>query len=410
MTGTTTNPAQSTRMRLLAFGALSLLFVGLVYAWSIFSAAIGASQGWSREAMGVTFRISMIAFCLGGLGGSFIVKRTSPKTATLVAAILMGLGFIGTSLLVRDSIITLYALYGCVVSFGCGVAYNAIITTVNLWFSDKVGLSSGVMLLGYGLGSLILGTPLHYLMGAFGWRTVMVAMGLVVLGILGGYGLALRLPPAAAEKSAVPAHEQTHSLAASKTTRQMLAEPLIYLYLFFLILVTALGIGFTGDAMQGALAVGIDPGIATVLVGVLSVANGLSRLVAGALNDRRGFTSVVFYICAAGLAGSGLAAAAYTTSSHLLFVVALCFIGMCYGGIPVASACFARSQYGPEHYAQNLAVINLNIIPSSLLAGIVVAVGFPKGDAFTYLLFFALCVMALLSALAFLQYRKRYAS
>ena len=37
------------RMRYLAAGVLSLLFLGLIYSWSNFSSAIGQEFGWDRE-------------------------------------------------------------------------------------------------------------------------------------------------------------------------------------------------------------------------------------------------------------------------------------------------------------------------------------------------------------------------
>ena len=47
-----------------------LLMSGMVYAWSVFSSAIGAEfPSWSKASLSLTFTLVMVFFCLGGLIG-----------------------------------------------------------------------------------------------------------------------------------------------------------------------------------------------------------------------------------------------------------------------------------------------------------------------------------------------------
>ena len=52
----------------------------------------------------------------------------------------------------------LYVGYGVLCGAGCGIAYNTVIATVNAWFPDRVGFSSGALMMGFGIGGLVLGT------------------------------------------------------------------------------------------------------------------------------------------------------------------------------------------------------------------------------------------------------------
>ena len=85
------------RMRYLAAGVLSLLFLGLIYSWSNFSSAIGQEFGWDRESMRLVFTLSIITFCFGGFFGAKLNERLSFRATLLVAAVLLAGGFAGTA-------------------------------------------------------------------------------------------------------------------------------------------------------------------------------------------------------------------------------------------------------------------------------------------------------------------------
>jgi OFA family oxalate/formate antiporter-like MFS transporter len=50
-------------------GVVTLLLLGLIYAWSVFVGPLEEEFGWTRSETSLTFSISLAAFCLGGLSG-----------------------------------------------------------------------------------------------------------------------------------------------------------------------------------------------------------------------------------------------------------------------------------------------------------------------------------------------------
>ena len=73
-----------TRMVYLAGSTLTLLFLGLIYAFSMFSAPMCAAFGLEKGAVGLTFNIMMIMFCIGAIIGSQIERKAGVKGALLV--------------------------------------------------------------------------------------------------------------------------------------------------------------------------------------------------------------------------------------------------------------------------------------------------------------------------------------
>lgn len=178
----------------LAAGTILLLFLGLIYAWSIFKAPFTeVFPEWSVSQLSMTFTISMIFFCLGGFLSGQLIKRIKPIFIICISAALLFIGFRGVSIIGRfesdTALILLYVFYGMMCGGGVGIGYNSIISTVNKWFSDKAGLSSGILLMGFGFGGLLFGGLVSVLIGnagLFGTFRILSIVAIVVL-VLGSF-------------------------------------------------------------------------------------------------------------------------------------------------------------------------------------------------------------------------------
>ena len=183
----------------LGTATLALLFLGLIYAWSIFRTPFSEIfPDWSVSQMSLTFTISMIFFCLGGFAGGLMSKKMSVRIRFLISAAMLFIGFFAVSMVdpakPASSLIMLYIFYGIFGGGGVGVAYNTVIGTLNKWFPDKVGLASGIMLMGFGLGGLVLGSVVNGMIGSMGLLGVFRILGIVIAIVCAAAAFIIKAP------------------------------------------------------------------------------------------------------------------------------------------------------------------------------------------------------------------------
>ena len=171
-------------------GVVVLLFAGLIYAWTVLASPIAASTGWNTGSLSLTFTIAMSFFCIGGFVGGLVNKKINVRINVWAAAALFLIGFFIASK--ATTLVVLYIGFGILSGFASGLAYNAVMSTISKWFPDKQGLISGILLMGFGLGSFIIGkiytakTPTD---GSDAWRTSFMVFGVILFVVLfiGGF-------------------------------------------------------------------------------------------------------------------------------------------------------------------------------------------------------------------------------
>ena len=103
---------------------------------------------------------------------------------------------------------------------GIGFVYNTIIGATTPWFPDKKGTASGIMMLGFGFSSLVLGNLAAKLFDVIGWENVFRLYGIGIGAVLAIIGCILRMPgegevPAAAAAAAMQIRQCIHYKTAS---------------------------------------------------------------------------------------------------------------------------------------------------------------------------------------------------
>ena len=363
----TVGQIKSKRMLYLALSTLTLLFLGLIYAFSMFAAPICTTFGLEKAAVGLTFNIMMITFCVGAVIGSQIEAKIGVRNTLFVAAALFFCGFAGTGLFGNGSITVVYLCYGVLGGLGVGVGYNSVIATTNVWFPDKVGFSSGVLMMGFGLGSLILGTLSVNLAPTLGLGTVFAAIGVITALVVVVLACTLRRPPAnivalmAPEKATASGYDPGEQDTPLKSST-------FYVYWVWAIIVIAIGLATIGNCASDAQAVGFDAGFATLLVGLVSTCNGLARVVIGLIYDKTNVKITMLVDGLIAVAACACIIGAFATGTPALYIAGALCCGFAYGGEPVVASAFARQRYGSAKYPLNLSVINTSIIYGSLLS------------------------------------------
>lgn len=353
----------------LILGVASMLFAGMIYAWSILKAPFTA--WWDASQLALNFTITMTCFCLGGFLGAKLSKRFGVRNTILIAGALSFAGFLRTSNLTGNSVLLLYLSYGVLAGLGIGIAYNAVISTVSAWFPDKKGLCSGCLMMGFGASSLVIGNFASSMMDQLGWQSAFLIVGIALGAVLVITALILKKPdadtvfPAPKAKKAVSI--ETFE-AQDYATGEMLKRVSFWMAFVGIGLLAAVGSSVISFARDLALSVGAQAALATTLVGVLSVCNGLGRILTGALFDAKGRRFTMLAANVLTIAAAGVTLVAVVMQSLPLCIAGLCLVGMSYGSCPTVSSAFVSTFYGTKHFPTNFSIMNFNLIGSSLMA------------------------------------------
>ncbi len=388
------------RTRILATSTIALLFLGLIYAFSMFAGPLCAAFGLPASGIGLTFNLMMIAFCLGGLAGSALQKRVGLRWELTLAGILFCIGFVGTGLFGAGGLAVVYALYGICGGLGVGIGYNALVATTNVWFPDKVGFSSGILMLGFGVSALILGNLSLQLAGAWGLPTVLVVLGIVTLAITVAASFVVEAAPANIAET-LGCQKKERAGAEDAHSEKPWATAIFWIYWVWVIIVNAAGLATIGNAASDAQLAGFDAATAILLASLISVANGLSRIITGSFYDRRG---VVATMCLASILATSsvlLIICGVSTTTGVLYAAGALLCGLCYGSCPVVSSAFARQRYGSRDYPFNLSVVNFSLVVASLVNILVSAVAGASGRLPVFITMAVLSVVALADLVPF---------
>lgn len=385
----------------LVVGVVAMLFAGIIYAWSILKAPLAAEFGWSDSNLAVNFTLTMCFFCLGGTVGGLLAKRIGPKLTVILAAVLACAGFLLTARLNGSSVGLLYITYGLMSGLGIGMAYNVIISSVNAWFPDKKGTSSGALMMGFGASALVLGNLAGSLFEnpAVGWRSTFTILGAALGVVLFIAGLIVRTPPAglALPKPAATAGSRKEDFELRDyTTGEMVRRFTFWRAFLCLAFLSAVGSTVISFAKDLSLSVGAEAALATTLVGVLSVCNGLGRILFGALFDMLGRRKTMLLANAVAIIATAVTLLSVQAGSVPLCVAGLCVTGISYGACPTISSAFTAAFYGAKFFPINFSVMNFNLMGASFIATAgSLLLGATGGYAAPFLLLLVLSLIAL---------------
>lgn len=350
----------------LAVGMLLLLFLGLIYAYSVLMAPLKAQFCWSVSGMTLIFAISIVAFTIGNLLAGKIESAVGVRPVYLLGAALLLAGFVGSSLVDGPSALAVvYLTYGVLASLGIGLVYNVVIPVVTSWFPDACGMAQGVSLMGFGMGGFLLGPVAAQLYTVLAWRVAFVGVGVVFSALTVACSLILREPMSdelAKLPAAVPAQSAGGADAAPVRdcgVAQMVGDRTFRLLYVFLFMLGSVGMGITGIGKELPASLGVDALGAAFVIGFVNVGNGLGRLVAGTLLDRlgRGRTMVGTILLVLSLLGESTA----------LMTAACLVAGLAWGAAVVCMPFVTRTEWGMANMASNMAVVNTYSIFGAVL-------------------------------------------
>lgn len=387
----------------LVAGVFAMLFSGVLYAWSILKTPFMTEYKWDASVLSLNFTLTMCFFCIGAFLGSLICKKIGPRFTLLISGALVGLGFVLSGLLGIETPYLLYVTYAVLAGMGIGISYNVIVSTVCAWFPDKKGLSSGALMMGFGISTLLLGNVINTLFesSTFGWQKTYIVLGATIALVIVLVSFILKLPGADIE---LPAPKMKKSAGKEifevrdYTTIEMLKSFTFWRAFLFLAFITAVGNSVISFAKDLAISVNASPDLATTLVGVLSICNGVGRILTGAFFDAFGRRITMVSANILTIVAASVTLLAVLLNSLPVLIIGLCLCGLSYGSCPTITSAFPAAFYGQKYFSVNYSIMSANLMLAALIANLSNSIlGFSGGYVapFIMLLGVAFCALIL---------------
>lgn len=370
--GNNTITKNSARWVQLVTGVIVLLFAGIIYAWSILKAPLAADFGWSAAQLGLNFTITLSIFCISGFISGLITKKTTPMARLLIAAVLIFASFFVSSQL-SGNIFVLYLSYGLLGGLAIGFAYNTVIGVVTAWFPDKRGMASGLLLMGFGLNSILIGKIADTTIktASIGWRTTFIGIAVITAVIFIISAFIIKEPPKGmvfpvpkAQKKNVKTDFEPMDIPAVK----MIGRLSFWKLFIFFILLASVGSASISFAKDIVIDAGGADAFAATMVGIISIANGFGRLVSGWLFDTIGRRKTQFVTSTIAIVAPLTVVLALQTNTLGIAVLGVILCGVTYGFAPTGSTAFIGAFFGQKNFSLNLSILNLQLVATAFAA------------------------------------------
>ena len=395
------------RWGLVLLGLVINLCLGTIYSWSVFVGPLTdyfKGQGLSVTASDVLlpFSVFLAFFAIAMPFAGRYIEQYGPRNVTIVGGVLTGLGWLLASF--ATSVPMLYIMYGVIGGIGVGIAYGVPVAVAARWFPDKRGLAVGLTVLGFGFSAFFTANIANWLIASQGVMTTFRIFGVafVILTILLALPLKFPRPGWTPRGYTAPCASPGQAGTCEFRREQMVrSSSFVGLWLCYFIGCLA-GLMAISIAKPVGTDMGIEAGLAVMLVGVFAVFNGFGRPVFGAVTDRftpRNAALISFVLIA--LASLLL----WQIPGQLTYIVAFTILWGCLGGWLAIAPASTGAYFGTTDYPRCYGIVFL-AYGAGAIAGPQLA-GFIKTTTGSYLGVFplvtALAVIGLVIAFALLR-------
>ncbi|MDQ7042238.1 MAG: OFA family MFS transporter [Sulfurimonas sp.] len=399
---------------LMVLGAMAIhMSIGSVYAWSVYVNPIQSAMNWTLTDVTITFSIAIFFLGLSAaLMGKF-VERKGPRVAATLAAVLFGLGTIGSGLAIDiESKLLLYLTYGVLGGTGLGIGYLSPVSMLVKWFPDRRGMATGLAIMGFGFASAISGPAIKVLIDLEGIPATFYILGSIYFLIMFSAAQYLSNPP----EGYMPEGLSDAIRAGKKKIKDDLVNITrdeaiktgrfygLWIMLFINVTCGIAIISVASPLMQEVI--GISALAAASAVGLMGIFNGAGRIIWASISDylTRPIVFVLFFVTQI-IAFYFLT----TVTSILIFQVLIYYIMMCYGGAFASIPAYIGDIFGTKE----LGAIHGYILTAWALAGLAgpIIIAYVKDTTGSYTdtlyVFVALFFVALITSIWMLSNIKK---
>ena len=345
---------------------------GTVYAWSFFQTILVRQLGWSFTETAWAFSLTILSLGTSAAWAGALLPRIGPRRLAVTGSVMFAGGYMLASLALHwDMLALFYVGYGVIGGAGIGMGYVTPVATVAKWFPDKKGLATGIVVMGFGVGALLLSkglAPLLIVRMEGDLSLVFLGLGVIFACVLIPCSLVLSNPPVAVGAVAEqPRNDESDSAAPYLRS----SEFVLMWTVFFCNIAAGISIiSFQSELLQevwGLANPTVEPATlaeyGATLIAVSSLCNGVGRLFWGLLSDRLGRVKVFRILLASQMVVFGVL---MTERNPYVFSALVCYVLLCFGGGFATMPSFVLDVFGP----QKMSTIYGTILTAWAAAGI----------------------------------------
>lgn len=338
------------------------LALGILYTWSVISAAIQkAGWGWTEAERSLPYSIACLVFAFTTIPAGRLQDLIGPRWVATAGGVLVGIGMIVASF--TTSPLGFVIGFGILAGAGIGFGYASATPPALKWFGPaKTGLIAGIVVSGFGLASVWAAPAAEALTSStFGVQGAMLIFGIGFLIVVSALSQILTNPPA----GYVPADGGAAASGSAGTAKpkaqvdyssgQMLRTSQFWLLWFMY--ACAAGAGLMIISKMSKIATD-QAGVALgfVLVAVLAIGNGGGRILAGLASDKIGRTRtmlIVFVLQAVLMVLLSQAVTGSVLASPIVLGIIAALMGANYGANLSVFPSVTKDWFGLKNFGAN---------------------------------------------------------
>ena len=333
--------------------------LGTVYAWSFFQTMLARQYGWNNTQTVLSFCLAIFFLGISAGWAGQMLPKWGPRLLALTGSVLFCAGYVIASLALQLDNVTLFYLgYGVIGGAGIGMGYVTPVVTVAKWFPDMRGLATGIVVMGFGVGALLLSkvlAPFLVVRADGDLSAVFLWLGVVFAFILIPCSLMLSNPEEESDgKAEAPAKAPKPPVEAESARPYLFTGrfAVMWIVFFFNIAAGISVISFQSELLQevwGLSDPSLEPAVlaeyGATLIAVSSVCNGVGRILWAWLSDRFGRVAIFRVLLASQMIVFGIL---MSETNPWVFSVLVCYVLLCFGGGFATMPSFILEVFGSQ--------------------------------------------------------------